>query len=74
MKKELNTPDVLAIVLLFCAAYLCQLRAWAWLCGVAGWEPGKLWIYLGAAALAAKYAAWTNNTARDWWEEWRAKR
>ena len=74
MKKELTVPDVLAVVLLFCLAYLAQLRAWVWLCGVTGWAPGKLWVYLGAAALAARYTAWTWNTLQDWRNEWRAKK
>lgn len=61
-------------MLMFCSAYLCQLRCWVWVCRVADWEPGKLWVYLTAAFVSANYSAWTRNTAVDWLEEWRAKK
>lgn len=74
MKKELTTPDVWVIVLLFCVAYYALVRVWAVACEHTGWPVNNLWIHLGAVTVAGKYTAWTNNTLRDWWEEWRAKK
>lgn len=66
--------EVMFTVLLFCLAYLAQLRCWSWICEVTGWVPGNLWVHLGAAVVAAQYSAWTWNTMQEWLEDWRSRK